>query len=212
MKSEMKKSFIKTLGATLLFFLFITMSGVAHASYHYVFELTAVEATASDLVFDIPAATLEFDSPSLMGPTEIWSWGSSDYIDTLTLDTPININGLEINTIEIGGSGTTGGELSYIQFYFQTDNPSKDYGALVSITTRISFDPDDQSYGVGVFELFPTGYTYTRGDSGGGAVYNFVDISTLTITQNAVPVPGAIWLMGSGLMGIVALRRKNQRN
>jgi len=32
---------------------------------------------------------------------------------------------------------------------------------------------------------------------------------TLTITNSQVPVPGAIWLLGSGLLGLVGLRRKN---
>ena len=32
--------------------------------------------------------------------------------------------------------------------------------------------------------------------------------STYTISPNAVPVPAAVWLLGSGLAGLVALRRK----
>jgi hypothetical protein len=31
----------------------------------------------------------------------------------------------------------------------------------------------------------------------------------LTITNSPVPVPGALWLLGSGLLGLVGLRRKN---
>ena len=33
---------------------------------------------------------------------------------------------------------------------------------------------------------------------------------TVTSLSNAVPIPGAVWLLGSGLMGLVGIRRKRQ--
>ncbi|MDY7002351.1 MAG: VPLPA-CTERM sorting domain-containing protein [Thermodesulfobacteriota bacterium] len=35
-----------------------------------------------------------------------------------------------------------------------------------------------------------------------------VNLSGLTLTVEAVPVPAAVWLLGSGLLGLVGLRRK----
>ena len=31
---------------------------------------------------------------------------------------------------------------------------------------------------------------------------------SITVTSNPVPIPGAIWLFGSGIMGLAGLRRK----
>ena len=39
------------------------------------------------------------------------------------------------------------------------------------------------------------------------ANYAFTD-GSLTVVNNPVPIPGAIWLFGSGLMGLAGLRRK----
>ena len=36
-------------------------------------------------------------------------------------------------------------------------------------------------------------------------------VDNLEITQSAVPIPGAVWLLGSGLIGIVGVRRKRNR-
>jgi hypothetical protein len=42
----------------------------------------------------------------------------------------------------------------------------------------------------------------------GENVFVDFDAATSTFTVNAVPVPGAVWLLGSGLAGLVAMRRK----
>jgi hypothetical protein len=47
------------------------------------------------------------------------------------------------------------------------------------------------------------GYTFANGDTG----YLYIEASTWTKTS-AVPIPAALWLLGSGLIGLVGIRRK----
>jgi len=42
-----------------------------------------------------------------------------------------------------------------------------------------------------------------------GVVYSDVPVSGGVVSAPAVPIPGAVWLLGAGLSGLVALRRKN---
>jgi hypothetical protein len=41
-----------------------------------------------------------------------------------------------------------------------------------------------------------------------GPMYTDVEFNITNIHANAVPIPGAVWLLGSGLIGIVGVRRK----
>lgn len=64
-----------------------------------------------------------------------------------------------------------------------------------------------------------TGYTYvsglsTNGQNGAGIINWQTDEETIseqliTVTPAAVPVPGAVWLFGSALIGLVGLKRSN---
>ena len=40
---------------------------------------------------------------------------------------------------------------------------------------------------------------------------NYEDRMTMTLESSSVPIPGAVWLLGSGLIGIVGIRRKFKR-
>jgi len=44
------------------------------------------------------------------------------------------------------------------------------------------------------------------GGINGSAVYAYGDVTLTSIT--AIPIPGAVWLLGSGLIGLVGLRKK----
>jgi hypothetical protein len=52
----------------------------------------------------------------------------------------------------------------------------------------------------------------TKGPINNGAYLATITLDangTLTIASNPVPVPGAVWMLGSGLLGLLGLRRKN---
>ena len=49
---------------------------------------------------------------------------------------------------------------------------------------------------------FEGGYYEGDGDTHGNA--NFID----AFGANPVPIPGAVWLLGSGLLGLLGIRRK----
>ena len=64
---------------------------------------------------------------------------------------------------------------------------------------------------------FSSAYFFMRYDTkeyisaySGYAVDIYGDLSTVTVTvsPNSVPIPGGIWLLGSGLLGLVRFRRK----
>lgn len=49
--------------------------------------------------------------------------------------------------------------------------------------------------------------TYTTGDLGGSAGVGLQYSSWLVKEASPVPIPGAVWLLGSGLLGLIGIRR-----
>jgi hypothetical protein len=68
---------------------------------------------------------------------------------------------------------------------------------------------------LGFFVLFGTGTTSLAPvgvDQFDGAFWSFAGDGTLTYSQAAViPLPGAVWLLGSGLLGLVAVSRRKRQ-
>ena len=52
-------------------------------------------------------------------------------------------------------------------------------------------------------------YVLAWDDQDGGGDRDFNDLIVEVSKVNPVPIPGAVWLLGSGLIGLVGLRRKN---
>ena len=63
----------------------------------------------------------------------------------------------------------------------------------------------DDSFSVDIGLLQTDGILTVTLETGGSTYYN---MSELTAQADRVPIPGAVWLLGSGLIGLVGLRRK----
>jgi hypothetical protein len=45
-------------------------------------------------------------------------------------------------------------------------------------------------------------------DATGGGTADLDAIAALSTTNSPVPIPGAVWLLSSGLVGLIGIRRK----
>jgi len=79
------------------------------------------------------------------------------------------------------------------------------YNAPVNNGVLASFDVTGLTAGVYALSLSPA----SVGDSGGDDLA-FSKVNG-TLTVNAVPLPAAVWLLGSGLVGLVVMRRRQKK-
>jgi hypothetical protein len=65
-----------------------------------------------------------------------------------------------------------------------------------------------------LYDYNPNGPDWAAGIVYGGGILDSLVVPTklASINNNPVPVPGAVWLLGSGLTGLVALRRRRMKN
>jgi len=77
--------------------------------------------------------------------------------------------------------------------------------------TSLTYDYDNYErinlIGSGVDSIAVDNIVLSNFVNGGNEPY-FYAISEIVLTGSPVPIPGAIWLLGSGLIGIVGIRRK----
>jgi hypothetical protein len=129
------------------------------------------------------------------------------------------------------GTGTTGynittSEMGYLYYvdlgnkgYYATDgtNPQPGWTLLSNKGPFTNLRPDTY-YWSGTeteFTPYPTqAWVFTFGTGGQTVSYTYSDWYALAVhpgNVNPVPIPAAVWLLGSGLIGLIGLRRKFQK-
>ena len=198
MEAMKKQNHINLVAIFIFFFILIGTSGKAHASYLYHFQFDALNSP-----YEFAADDFSFISPSLIGPLNI----SDDYINYISIDPAVSLNGLEVDYIYAGGFINQADEQIIITFMYQSllEFPLE-LGQLTEL--RISIEFDNYNYIPGTYNsdyfsryvvtnVYDTNYGISRCSSTG----------TLTITENPIPLPSAVLFLASGIACVISLRK-----
>jgi hypothetical protein len=171
-------------------FVGLDASGIDVSGFQFLFDTTN---------YDMPPETINDSPPPNFGKDFSVSYNQSHLywsVDTL-LDNIDTDNGDYVRGIY--------GADDYYNLYPSFDNQPHDglFLTMSSVNTKFALD---------IFNSNNKLYDYT-GDYGEvieGFVYNAVwDGDNQKVIISAIPIPGAVWLLASGLAGLVAMRRKN---
>jgi hypothetical protein len=118
---------------------------------------------------------------------------------------PYNSSNFSVSNLLAGPavSGMTLGLLTFDSTKIQVSY----FNAPISNGALAHFDVTGLTPGVYALNLSPAGVYDSFGDD---IVPAFQKVNG-TLTVNAVPIPAAVWLLGSGLVGLVAIRRRMRK-
>jgi hypothetical protein len=178
-------------------------SGTSQANY------TWATATFTDAGAD--TVTLKMTASDLLAPSEFvseWYFNVDPYV-YLGFGQPVIEGGtMTAPTISQGGSYKADGDGYFdIRFSFSTAETGR-FGAGQSITYLITGD-----------DLNATDFLFGSAPSGGssGGLYTAAHIQGISVPGGSpsvwvtTPVPATAWLLGSGLLGLVAIRRRMKK-
>lgn len=160
---------------------------------------TAVDPLLETIEFELSCSTILTPASSLQ--VNLYTWDSkTESLGTL-MDSALNSNALPVFK----------GGYSWISFDFSGTvlTTGEQYAAVV-------FDPDDDLWGYGI-RWNNSGDLYTGGSALFNEAYNAHEPLTpnangydlnFRVTSSPVPVPAAVWLLGSGLLGAIGLKKK----
>ena len=172
------------------------------------YELT-IAADFTEVITLVSGSTVEFDITG--GSANLWFDTTPDF--DFNTDTGFTSDDAILTGSIIGGSGTliSGGLFGVTSIDIQVDS----FDASI-------FDPDTIVAGNSVFTLQitnPTNAAFLNGIQNGA---NSVNGNTIgaddllvaadgNLALQAIPVPPAVWLFGSGLLGLVGVARRKQQ-
>lgn len=117
-----------------------------------------------------------------------------------------------LSDLEVGAYDTTVGFDDQV-FFNMNGYYSLGYNAIAKITGEGAGSNNYDYVGINASTSYPW-FTFLdyegEGMGNGGALYA-TDYSTMGVAQ-VVPIPGAVWLLASGLLGLVGIRRRSSRN
>lgn len=202
-------------GILLVFFLVLLQATQAHATpilYHSTGGWTSSNATdpqeldgaTFDLLFTVDSNAMPISSGS----------GYAQYSGDLTLvvtGSPGDVDGTYLrsdNTVIINTDFNGYGYVSFQPVYSTASSPVNNVGGFIFLPLpQITFGVlADASLPVGDLTADIVG-TWSTGTLGGGSYTTYITHLSGTL----VPVPAAVWLFGSGLLGIIGVARRKSR-
>jgi len=154
----------------------------------------AADSAGTLPAYDYSAPGSAVSGPSIFKGNQQWIIGNSS---VATGDSRLygSIGSFDFTSDSSGTAGTVTGTLitdGYIHWYYGYD----DYlGVPPGQTSLASWNLSDTLNFSGTWSGTPGSFTLTSG----------------TVTASTVPIPGAVWLLGSGIVGLIGLKRRQTK-
>ncbi len=175
-----------------------------------IFVSLSVSAESVYLDIDTPTSGSELDTSPL-----ITSLGTISFIGVISdfTDPDLTAVGAAGNLLNINGSTDDSATLSFsfdvdsVSFIFGGNGGAFDIVARDALGNTIDsyFGSTDNGDFAGPLTLSGGGIRSLFWQDPG---WNFAGIDNITISTSPVPVPAAVWLLGSALLGLSGLKRK----
>ncbi len=196
---------VSTVNATLMGRLPLTPMGTDYQAYYDdVLNITwLVDANAA-------AGTIFDDGSSAIDGFITWT-NATTWAASLTVE---GIAGWRLPNMDINNDGSvidcTGGGVSgcsdneYGHLYHETGITTAVPAPFSNLGNKVYWSSTELGFGNAAFFAF-----FNGNSAGSGKANNFLAIAVHDGDVSAIPVPAAIWLMGSALLGLVGIRRKS---